>query len=47
VWAGRYLSIGALGIGGILKGVEDFLESYNCFGLLIDGLPNNSVGSLA
>lgn len=40
-------AVGALGIGSVLEGIEDFLEGDCLLGFLVDGLPDHSVGSLA
>ena len=42
-----YFAEGALGISCILKCIKHFLDGNNIFSVLIDGLPNHSVGSLA
>lgn len=36
-----------MGVSGIVKGVEHFLEGDDLFGLLINGFPHNAVGALA
>jgi hypothetical protein len=40
-----YLSISTLGVGGILEGVKNFFKGDDLFGLLINGFPDNTVGS--
>jgi hypothetical protein len=40
-------AVGALGVGGVLEGVEYFLQGHHLLGLLIDGLPDHAVGSLS
>jgi hypothetical protein len=40
-----YLSISTLGIGGILEGIKNFFEGDDLLGLLINGFPDNAVGS--
>lgn len=42
-----YLSECSLGIRSIVKSIKDFLESHDLFSLLVDGLPDDAVGSLA
>ena len=37
----------SLSISSILEGIEIFLERYNFFCPFIDGLPDNTVGSLS
>jgi hypothetical protein len=37
------LSVGALGIGGVIEGVEVLLESLDLFALLVDDLPHVAV----
>jgi len=37
----------SLGVSGVLKGVKVFLESDDFFCSLVNGLPNDTVGSLA
>ena len=41
------LTEGALGVSGILEGVEVFLERDDFLGALVDCLPDNSVGALS
>ena len=41
------LSKGSLGIGCILKGIKNLFDGNNIFCLFIDGLPDNSIGSLS
>lgn len=41
------LAEGALGIGGILECIKDLLDGDGTLSLLVDCLPNDSVGSLA
>jgi hypothetical protein len=36
-----------LGVGGILEGVEVFLERDDFLGAFVDCLPDNSVGALS
>lgn len=43
----RYLSVGALRIGGVLESVEDFLEGHCLTCLLVYCLPDHPVGSFA
>ena len=37
------LAEGALRIGGILEGVEDFLQGHHLLGALVDGFPHDTV----
>lgn len=43
----NYLSVGSLGIGGILEGIEDFFKGDDLFSLFVDCFPDDSVGSFA
>lgn len=40
------LTEGALGVGGVLEGVEVLLQRDNLLGALVDGLPDNAVSAL-
>ena len=41
------LAEGALGVGGVLKGIEYLLECHHLTGLLVHGAPHDAIGSLA
>lgn len=41
------LAEGSLSISGVLKSIKDLFDGNDIFGLLIDCLPDNSVGSFA
>ena len=41
------LSKSSLSIGCILKSIENLLDGYNIFSMFVDGLPNDSIGSLS
>lgn len=36
-----------LGIGRVLKGIKDLLETYSGLGLFVDGFPDVTVGTTA
>ena len=40
------LTEGALGVGGVLEGVEVLLQRDDFFGALVNGLPDNAVSAL-
>ena len=40
------LSERTLCIGGILEGIKILLKGYNLFGPLVNGFPNNTIGTL-
>lgn len=42
-----YLAESALGVRGVMKGIEHLLEGDHLFGLFVDCLPHNTVGSFA
>ena len=43
----HYLPESPLGVGSIVKSIEDLLERHDLLGELVDSLPDNSIGPLA
>ena len=39
------LSVGSLGVGGVLEGIEDLLEGQSLSSLSVSDFPDNSIGS--